>query len=91
MTPADAAKWADVTMILTPDELQAQLYASDLRDNLREGSALAVLPSARVSGEAVLIKLHKRKQNGSCSGCRGCSRGQQSGSEPDDQNGPTHI
>ena len=41
MGPAEAAAWADVTMILTPDELQAQLYASDLRDNLREGSALA--------------------------------------------------
>jgi len=41
MTPGEAAAWADVTMILTPDELQADLYASDLRDNLKKGSALA--------------------------------------------------
>ena len=41
MTPADAAAWADVVMILTPDELQADLYVNDLRDNMREGAALA--------------------------------------------------
>lgn len=41
MTPAEAAKWADVTMILAPDELHAALYRDDLHDNLREGSALA--------------------------------------------------
>jgi len=41
MTPAAAAAWADVTMILTPDELQSDLYATDLRDNLKKGSALA--------------------------------------------------
>src|ERR1700743_549274 len=34
MTPADAAKWADVMMILTPDELQAEIYAKDLAPNL---------------------------------------------------------
>ncbi len=42
MRPAEAAKWADVTMILTPDEGHAALYTNELRDNLREGSALAV-------------------------------------------------
>ena len=42
MTNAAAAKWADVVMVLAPDELQAQLYAEDLRDNMREGTALAV-------------------------------------------------
>ncbi len=41
MTPAEAAKWADVTMILAPDELHAALYRDDLHDNLRPGSALA--------------------------------------------------
>src|ERR1700744_1825144 len=41
MTPAEAAKWCDVMMILTPDELQADLYAKDLRDNLKQGAALA--------------------------------------------------
>jgi ketol-acid reductoisomerase len=41
MTPADAARWADVVMIVTPDELQARLYAEDLAPNLRQGAAIA--------------------------------------------------
>ena len=41
MTPAEAAKWADVMMMLTPDELQAEIYASDIRDNFKQGGALA--------------------------------------------------
>lgn len=41
MTPADAAKWADVIMVLVPDELQAALYDIDLRDNMKQGAALA--------------------------------------------------
>ena len=41
MTPAQAAKWADVMMILTPDELQAEIYAKELAPNLKKGAALA--------------------------------------------------
>jgi ketol-acid reductoisomerase len=41
MNPAEAAKWADVVMVLAPDELQAALFNSDLKPNMREGSALA--------------------------------------------------
>jgi ketol-acid reductoisomerase len=41
MNPAEAAKWADVVMVLAPDELQAALYNSDLKPNMREGAALA--------------------------------------------------
>ena len=41
MTPADAAKWADVVMVLVPDELQAALYGDDLRENMKQGGALA--------------------------------------------------
>jgi len=41
MTPAEAAKWADVVMVLTPDELQAKLYNDDLKANMRENSAIA--------------------------------------------------
>jgi ketol-acid reductoisomerase len=39
-TPALAAQWADVVMVLVPDELQAELYANELRDNLKDGAAL---------------------------------------------------
>jgi ketol-acid reductoisomerase len=42
MTNAEAAKWADIVMVLAPDELQAGLYDAELRPNMREGTALAV-------------------------------------------------
>ncbi len=38
---ADAAKWADVVMVLTPDEAQGDLYREKLAPNLRPGTALA--------------------------------------------------
>ena len=41
VTPTEAAKWADIVMILVPDELQAALYRDELRDNMKKGSALA--------------------------------------------------
>jgi len=41
MTPAEAAKWADVVMVLTPDEGQSDLWNNDLKDNMKEGAALA--------------------------------------------------
>ena len=41
MKPADAAKWADVVMVLTPDELQGDLYRNDLAPNMKQGAALA--------------------------------------------------
>jgi ketol-acid reductoisomerase len=41
MNPKEAAKWADVIMVLTPDELQAQLYRDDLAPNMKKGASLA--------------------------------------------------
>ena len=35
-----AAKWADVVMMLTPDELQADIYEQHLADNMKKGAAL---------------------------------------------------
>jgi ketol-acid reductoisomerase len=40
-TPAEAAKWADVMMVCTPDELQAAMWKSDLKDNMKKGAAIA--------------------------------------------------
>src|SRR5262245_2001510 len=40
-TPAEAAKWADVMMVVTPDELQASLWKNDLKDNMKKGAAIA--------------------------------------------------
>ncbi len=38
---ADAAKWADLVMMLTPDELQADIYREHIAGNIRDGAALA--------------------------------------------------
>jgi len=38
---ADAAKWADVVMVLIPDEIQADVYKADIEPNLEAGNALA--------------------------------------------------
>jgi ketol-acid reductoisomerase len=40
MSPAEAAKQSDVVMMLTPDELQADIYNESLAPNMKEGAAL---------------------------------------------------
>src|SRR5438128_2951337 len=40
MEVADAAKWADVMMMLTPDELQGEIYRDHLAPNMKKGAAL---------------------------------------------------
>ena len=40
MTVAEAAAWGDVVMMLTPDELQADIYEQDIANNIRAGAAL---------------------------------------------------
>jgi len=40
MEVSEAAKWADVVMMLTPDELQAEIYEQHLADNMKKGAAL---------------------------------------------------
>ncbi len=41
LSPAEAAKQCDVLMILTPDELQGDLYRDHLGPNMKPGAALA--------------------------------------------------
>jgi ketol-acid reductoisomerase len=40
MPVAEAARWADCMMMVTPDELQADIYAKDLAPNMKNGAAL---------------------------------------------------
>ena len=40
MTVAEAAAWADMIMILAPDEHQAAIYKNDIAPNIRDGAAL---------------------------------------------------
>jgi ketol-acid reductoisomerase len=41
LSNAEAAKWADLIMILAPDEHQAAIWAEDLAPNMKQGAALA--------------------------------------------------
>ncbi len=41
MSVAEAAKWADLLMMATPDELQADIYKNEIADNIRDGAAIA--------------------------------------------------
>ena len=40
VTPAEAAAWADVIVMLAPDEDQAAIYRTDIAPHLRDGAAL---------------------------------------------------
>ena len=40
MEVADAAKWADIIMMLTPDEIQSQIYEETIKPNLSAGKTL---------------------------------------------------
>ena len=40
MSVADASKWADVVMMLTPDELQADIYTEHMHANLKQNALL---------------------------------------------------
>ena len=40
MTAAEAAKWADVIMLLAPDTSQAKIFTEDIEPNLNDGDAL---------------------------------------------------
>jgi ketol-acid reductoisomerase len=41
MSAAEAAAQADVVMVLTPDEIQANIYRSELHDNMKKNAAIA--------------------------------------------------
>ena len=41
MTPANSAAWADIIMMLTPDELQSDIYNNEIAPNIKDGTALA--------------------------------------------------
>ena len=48
MNLSDAAEWADVVMILTPDELQAQIYKNPIEQRAKEGPSIAFAPGLNV-------------------------------------------
>jgi len=38
MSLSDAAAWADVVMMLTPDELQSEIYKNHIEQRMKEGN-----------------------------------------------------
>jgi ketol-acid reductoisomerase len=58
MEVAEAAKWADLVMMLTPDELQGDIYREHLHDNMKKGAALvfahgtAIVSAGRAVGRS---------------------------------------
>ena len=57
MNLSDAAEWADVVMILTPDELQAEIYKNHIEQRAREGTSIAFAHGLNVHYD--LIKARK--------------------------------
>ena len=57
MNLSDAAEWADVVMILTPDELQAEIYKNHIEQRVREGTSIAFAHGLNVHYD--LIKARK--------------------------------
>ena len=57
MSLSDAAAWADVVMVLTPDELQASIYKNHIELRMREGTSLAFAHGLNIHFD--LIKARK--------------------------------
>ena len=57
MTLSDAAAWADVVMMLTPDELQSEIYKNHIEQRVREGTSIAFAHGLNIHYD--LIKARK--------------------------------
>lgn len=42
LVPSEIAKWADLVMLLAPDEIHAEIWENDLKNNMKQNSILAV-------------------------------------------------
>ena len=56
MTPAESAKWADIIMMLTPDELQSEIYNNEIANNIKAGTALAFAHGLNIHFELISPK-----------------------------------
>ena len=57
MNLSDAAEWADVVMVLTPDELQATIYKNHIEQRVKEGTSIAFAHGLNIHYD--LIKARK--------------------------------
>ncbi len=58
MTPADAAKIADVIMILLPDEYQADIYNNEIAPNMKKGVYLAFAHGFNIHFDQIVPPAH---------------------------------
>ncbi len=54
LAPAEAAKKADIAMILVPDEIQAHFYKTEIAPNLKQGATLAFAHGLAVHYELIV-------------------------------------
>ena len=57
MNLSDAAEWAEIAMILTPDELQATIYKNHIEQRIKEGTSIAFAHGLNIHYD--LIKARK--------------------------------
>ncbi|WP_310619460.1 ketol-acid reductoisomerase [Flexibacterium corallicola] len=55
-TAAEIAPWADVLMMVTPDELQGDIYRDSIADNIRDGATIAFTHGFSVHFELIQPK-----------------------------------
>ena len=51
---ADAASWCDLMMFTMPDELQAETYKNFVKDNLKDGAAVAFAHGLNITAREVI-------------------------------------
>ena len=56
MTPDKSAEWADIIMMLTPDELQSEIYNNEIAPNIKDGTALAFAHGFNIHFELIKPK-----------------------------------
>ena len=53
----EAAAWADILMILAPDEHQAAIYANEVAGKMRSGTALAFAKLSKLPSQLQVLRL----------------------------------
>ncbi len=56
LNPSEASKWADILMMLTPDELQSEIYTNEIAPNINEGTAIAFAHGLNIHFELIKPK-----------------------------------
>ena len=57
MNLSDAAEWADVIMVLTPDELQASIYKNHIEQRVKEGTSIAFAHGLNVHYDLIIMNI----------------------------------